>query len=633
MSDRDLGMDRTITRRDFLDGVALGVGGAMLAPWARAHGAQDVPVTADYPPARMGLRGSHVGSFETFHALRDGTLAKSLGRARSVDRPYDLVVVGAGISGLAAAHYYRQANPGARVLVLDNHDDFGGHAKRNEFTAGDRTIIGYGGTQSIDSPAPYSAVARGLITELGIDVSRFEQAIDRTLYRSLGLKPGFFFDREHFGRDLLVAGSSRADDDAFLAAAPLSDAAKADLRRLYTESFDPYPGMDGPEKKRRLARVSYADFLTQLWKLDPSILPLFQTRPHGLFGAGIDAVPAQDAFGLGFPGFQGMGLDRSAGPGQNYDAIPNTEAERYYFHFPDGSASVARLLVRQLVPGAIPGRTADDIVTARADYGRLDDASAPVRIRLGSAVVRVEHVGRAEASTGVRIDYVRNGRHESVAAQHVVLASWHAGIPLLCPTLPARQQEALAFAIKVPLVYTNVVIRQWTAFQRLGVNTVTAPHAWHPSVSLDFPVSIGDYHHTTDPGKPIALHLSKAACQPGLPIREQHRAGRRELYETPFDAIERSIRDDLARILGPGGFDPATDIVGITVNRWPHGYAYQYNSLWDDFWVNGGETPCEVARRPFGRIAIANSDAGAYSYTDAAIDHAHRAVGELTRAR
>ena len=157
------------------------------------------------------------------------------------------------------------------------------------------------------------------------------------------------------------------------------------------------------------------------------------------------------------------------------------------------------------------------------------------------------------------------------------------------------------------------------------------PNAWHTGVNLDFPVSVGPYRHSTDPAKPITLHLSKAACKPGLPIREQHREGRKELFSTSFDAIERSIRDQLARALGPGGFDPVRDIVGITVNRWPHGYAYQYNSLWDDFWVNGGETPCEVARRPFGRIAIANADAGAYSYTDAAIDHAFRAVGELSR--
>jgi spermidine dehydrogenase len=191
----------------------------------------------------------------------------------------------------------------------------------------------------------------------------------------------------------------------------------------------------------------------------------------------------------------------------------------------------------------------------------------------------------------------------------------------------------MAFAIKVPLVYTNVFIRRWTSFHKLGVSRVTTPGLWHTTVNLDFPVSLGGYRHTRSPAEPIVLHLSKSACKPGLPVREQHRAGRKELLTTSFEAIERGIRDQLARVLGPGGFDPASDILGITVNRWPHGYAYQYNSLFDDFWFDGGEQPCAVARRPFGRIAIANADAGAYAYTDAAIDHAFRAVREVLDGR
>ena len=109
--------------------------------------------------------------------------------------------------------------------------------------------------------------------------------------------------------------------------------------------------------------------------------------------------------------------------------------------------------------------------------------------------------------------------------------------------------------------------------------------------------------------------------------------GRIELFSTTFETFERNIRDQLGRSLAGGGFDPARDITAITVNRWPHGYAYQYNSLFDDFWMKGGEQPCQVARKPFGRIAIANADAAAYSYTDAAIDQAHRAVQEALSGR
>lgn len=627
--DRQLGMGSPITRRDFLNGVAVGVGAAAagsLSPDFATLLAQGQ--AGAYPPALTGLRGSHAGSFEVFHSMVNGAFWKTAAQPQVTGEEYDLVVVGAGISGLAAAHYFRKARPEARILLLDNHDDFGGHAKRNEYTHNGRTYIGYGGTQSIDSPAPYSAVSKALVTELGIDMARYDKVLDSGLYKSLGLRSATFFDKETYGADRLVTGDVR--DEAFQATAPLSDTVRRDLKRLLTERFDPMPGMSSTEKKARLARMSYTDFITRLWKLDAGVARLYQTRTHGLFGVGVDAVPAQDAFGLGLPGFAGMGLDDKPGPGQNFDSIRSEEAQNYYFHFPDGNATIARLLVRRLIPNAIPGSTLDDVVTARADYSKLDAAGMPVRIRLSSPVMRVRHVGATGPGQRVEVAYLQDGKTlKTVSARSVVLACWHTAIPSICPELPATQKSALDYAIKVPLVYTNVFIRNWTAFQKLGVQRVSTPGFWHTSVGLDFPVSLGSYRHQTNPAEPIVLHLSKAACRPGLPVRDQHSAGRAELLTTSFATIERSIRDQLGRALGNGGFDPAADILGITVNRWPHGYAYQYNSLADDFWVTGGEQPCEVARKPHGRIAIANADAGAYSYTDAAIDHAHRAVQEL----
>jgi spermidine dehydrogenase len=468
-------------------------------------------------------------------------------------------------------------------------------------------------------------------------MSRYSRALDSSLYKSLGLRSAFFFDKETYGADRLVRGDVR--DDQFLAEAPVNETVRRDLKRLLTERFDPMPGLSSAEKKARLARMSYSDFVTRVWKLDAGVLRFFQTRTHSLFGVGVDAVPAQDAFGLGLPGFAFMGLDDQPGPGQNFDSIRSPEAESYYFHFPDGNATIARLLVRQLIPEAIPGSSLDDVVTERADYAKLDSPGARVRIRLSSPVMRVKHLGAAGPGQRVEVTYESSGPAglqtsgnrglKTVSARSVVLACWHSVIPSLCPELPAVQKTALNYAIKVPNVYTNVFIRSWTAFQKLGVQRISTPGFWHTSVGLDFPVSLGSYRHQTNPAEPIVLHLSKAACRPGLPTREQHRVGRRELLSTSFAIIERSIRDQLGRALGGGGFDPAADILGITVNRWPHGYAYQYNSLADEFWFNGGEQPCLVARRPHGRIAIANADAAAYSYTDAAIDQAHRAVQEL----
>ena len=634
---------RRITRRDFLDGIALGAAGLLSTPdclSALALEPTKKTSSAPYPPALTGLRGSHPGSYETAHALRDGSFWTTAGAPESTGEIHDLVVVGGGLSGLSAAHFFRQSSPRARVLLLDNHDDFGGHAKRNEFQLGGRLRLGFGGTFAIDSPAPYSAQARGLLRELGVDVSRWSKVFDRSVYRSLGLRPFVFFDKETFGLDRLAPDPSRtwdASEDpdervwaAFLAAAPLPAAAKADVRRLYKDDVDHLPGLSSAEKKARLARISYADFLGKLAGMDRAVALFLQARPHSLYGVGIDAVSALDAWGLGMPGFRGMGLDPGAAPGMGLDAIPNEEAESFFFHFPDGNASLARLLVRGLVPGAVPSGPAEEIVKARIDYGRLDEPSAAARIRLNSTVVRVKHVGSEE----IEVAYVQDGRLRSVRGRSCVLACWNAVIPYICPELPEAQRHALADSTKVPIVYTNVLVREWSAFRNLGAYSIHAPGSYHSSVSLDMPVSVGGYQCSRKPQEPMVLHLVRTPCSPGLPARDQHRAGRAELFTTPFEVLERRTRDQLGRMLGAGGFDAERDIAAITVNRWPHGYAYQYNSLWDEFWLEGrlDEQPCVLGRKPFGRIAIANADAGAYAYTDGAIDQAYRAVEELRGA-
>jgi spermidine dehydrogenase len=288
------------------------------------------------------------------------------------------------------------------------------------------------------------------------------------------------------------------------------------------------------------------------------------------------------------------------------------------------------LIVRRLIPEAIPGSSITDVVTVRANYAKLDDTSSPVRIRLNSTVVRAKHVGDPDSAKEVEVTYARGGKVYTVRAAHAILACWHVMIPYMCEELPDAQKEALSLAAKVPLLYTNVALRNWTSFQKLGVSSIYSPNAYHPYLNLDLPVSMGDYHCPTKPEEPIVVHMVKTPCKPGRPARDQHRIGRMELFSTTFDTMERKIREQMARMLEPGGFDPARDIAAITVNRWPHGYAYEYNSLFDKFWLEGGEQPCEVARKPFGRLAIANCDADAYAYTDCAIDQAWRAVGEIT---
>jgi spermidine dehydrogenase len=296
--DRELGMGCPISRRDFLNGVAVGVGGALVgetllsAGVLHADGAGALETAAEYyPPALTGMRGNHDGSFTYAHALRDGKKWDSGGTSTKVDETYDLVVVGGGISGLAAAYFFRKvAGNSARILILDNHDDFGGHAKRNEFTASGRMLLTYGGTQSIESPGLYSAVAKQLIADIGIDTERFYKAYDRDLYKKYGTAA--FFDKETFGEDRLSTGFNTTPWPDFLAKAPLSDAVRRDIARVYTEKVDYMDGLSVEQKQRKLASISYADYLTKFCKVTPDALKFFQSFPHDLFGVGIDAVSA-----------------------------------------------------------------------------------------------------------------------------------------------------------------------------------------------------------------------------------------------------------------------------------------------------------------------------------------------------
>jgi len=611
-------MKKQITRRDFLNGTQVAIGASLLTPWSEVFGATGSPFALPndyYPPALTGLRGSHDGSWETMHARVSG---KTWPAAKAAEE-YDLVVVGAGISGLAAAHFYRSEHPDARILILDNHDDFGGHAKRNEFDSDGGTRIGYGGTEAIDTPSSYSGVARQLLEDVGIDMERFYDYFDQDLYASMGLSHSIMFDEPTYGERKLVTGYGSRPWEEFAADTPMSDAAKADLVRVFSEEKDYLPGMSYDEKYALLSKISYLDFLRDHAKVDAEVLGIYRQWFRSFYGLGSKDVPAilvsEYGDGGGLPGLS-----------HTMPRVGSRGDEPYIFHFPDGNASIARLIVRSMLPEAVPGSTMEDVVTARVNYSMLDRDDAPVRIRLNSTVVNAQHAANAEA---VDVTFVHDGEAYTVRGSKCIMACYNTAIPYLCPEMPEEQKEGLAYNVKVPLTYTKVLINNWQSFVDLGVSYVYFTNDFYKQIELDYPVSMGRYDFSSKPEEPMIVHLCNVPYFDDIDGPEQWRAGRRELLATPFSKFEHHVRDQMDAALGGGGFDAERDIEAITVNRWPHGYSYNPKYIWEPEWPDEASQPWVIGRQRYGRIAVANSDAGASSDTNSAITHGHRAVQDL----
>ena len=633
-SDRKLGMDRAISRRDMLQGMAAVAAGSALPFSGFVSSANVNNQGYQYPPLLDGLRGNHLGSFEVIHQLA----RQGVGGWGTVDQPdpgiYDLVVVGAGISGLTAAYYYRREHPQARILILDNHDDFGGHAKRNEFEVDGRRLIGYGGTQTMQEPSSYPDLVKQLLTDLGVDIQVFDTAYDQDFYRRHGLGAGLYFGREQWGvtsmvrfdlgcfEDYIPVADSPLTAEQAVDAMPISAAAKKQFIYLLTTTEDQTAEVAAEDKWDYLYSISYRDFLRKhLGITETEVFDVLQDLASDS-GVGIDSVSALGAMSFGgLPGWEPAGL-------------PEVEAdEPYIHHFPDGNASIARQLVRRMIPAVAPGSTMEDLLTAQFDYQQLDQPASAVRLRLNSSVVNVEQTAGQVGEPLVNITYVRNGQASLVRARGAVLACNNSVIPSLCPQLPAAQREALAFQVKVPILYTSVALRNWKAWKAMGIGAVMCPGSYHINATLDFPVSYGDYKYAANPDEPVIVHMERFPhkSNQGLTAQQQYRAGRHELINTSFETIERNVRQQLSEMLGEGGFDPARDIAAITVNRWAHGYSYWYNPLYDTIYEDDNDEryPHMIARKPFGRISIANADSAANAMTEAAIEQGYRAAMEL----
>jgi spermidine dehydrogenase len=533
---------------------------------------------------------------------------------------YDLVVVGGGISGLSAAYFFqRKYGTDKKVLVLDNHDDFGGHAKRNEHTVNGRTIISYGGSQTIVEPKHASKVVHELFKEIGVDTGRFDTAYDRDFYTRHNLGAVTYFNKKVFGEDKvvrhpfcnypnyiegMVMGGKLSNEEA-AQQAPLSEEGKEQLLRVLNGGLHL---IDVPKEELGdyIGSHSYFDYLKNTLAVDdPAILRMARHSALDWALTGTDLMSIGTAKSCGALGFA---------PKAVYD-----EDNPYNCHFPDGNAGVARALVKKMIPDVARGNNAEELVSSRFDYSVLDKPSNAVRIRLNSTVVNVRHEGDPDSSQEVLVRYISNNKSHQVRANNVVMACYNMMIPHIVSDLPEAQAAALKLQTKSPLQYTTVGLKNWKAMKEMEIGMAMSPGNMHQAVLMDFPVSMGGYEYTKTPDDPCVIQMISCPYGAvGAPRREQYREARYRMLDLQFENYEQEIRAHLTGMLPKEHFDFDRDVESITVNRWAHGYT-----------VGGPGGSTKTGRQPFGRVTIANCDSAPGADMKTAIDMASRAVKEL----
>lgn len=624
-----------ITRRDFLNGTALVIGGATTGLLTSCQKKQptspdktpktaSATATSDSPPERTGLRGNHAGSYDVAHQMGWQNKHFDVSNLPS-EADYDLVVVGAGISGLASAYFYQQRFPDSKILILDNHDDFGGHAKRNEFhaTVDGKPIfrLSYGGSESIDSPkSHYSKEALNLLMALGIDYSKFEQYFDEQFFDKMGLVEGTFFNKSTFGHSKVINQLPNSQNaEKFFAQAPLTDSDKQALTALYKTPQDYLAPMPQAKREGYLKTISYAKFLTDHAKLPKTAIPYLQDICLEYWGFPIDSLSAYDAMYESYPGFDNLGI-----------TIENEASEPYIYHFPDGNASIARLLVKKLIPNVVTNpdhgknlSAMEAIVLDNFDYAALDKPEQRVQLRLNSTVVQA-----VNDKDKVMIGYQTANQLHRVTAKHTILACYSVMIPHITE-LSEQQTDDYRQNVKVPLIYGKVLVKNWHAFKKLGVHHLYAPTSPFCLVKLDYPVSMGGYAYPKNPDEPMVIHMVSVPVPygTGKTLRENCKQGRAKLYQQSYQQLEATMLAQLKEIYEQAGETLDDKILAITINRWGHGYSYENNILWDK--PAEAERVLKSIKTPQGNIHIANSDANWQPYVNGAIDQAWRAVTEI----
>jgi spermidine dehydrogenase len=624
-TERDLGLDCRITRRDFLDASLLAAGSALLsspAPLAAAQTPASNPEWDGYGGIGDYAR-SHGNMWESIaaaHDLRDGKLADAASRATDTGERYDLIIVGAGLSGLGAAWFFQKIRGGS-CLLLDNHPMMGGEAKRNEFEVDGVHLIGPQGSNDFGMREPggwageywrevglpsgpesyeHQAWADGIAPlEIPRDHYYFQ------LWADEFASHGFFFPE--------ADGSLRLVRDAFrsgLKETPWSEKLRADFLRWRS---DPKVH-EGDDLARWLDTMTYEELLVGKLGLDPEVAryadPILAGAAGGL---GSDVISAQCAAQIGMPG---------TGNGENHpvklaDILPVVSA------FPGGNDGIMRHVLKKLVTKAIDGEGFAGVLNGKIRFEELDREDNPTRLRLAATAIRVAN----RPDGGVDVIYSQGGRLYRATAGGVVMAGGAWSSQYVVADAGAEYREAFKDFVRAPMLVVNVALHRWRALYDLGITAASYRDKFGFSCNLRQSMVVGDYRPPLHPDKPTLLTFYASFERPGGSIAEQALSARTELLGRSYREYETLIREQLNRLFGRGGFDARRDVAGIILNRWGHAYVCPAPGFY--FGRNGKPAAPDVLRRPVGRVAFANAELhGHQNWLDATAE-GKRAVEQL----
>jgi spermidine dehydrogenase len=635
--DRDLGLDTRITRKDFLNAALVGAGGVLLsavAPaLARAAGRDGAQAGADNWTGFGGVgdyarsNGNTKAVLDAAHKVRDRVYATLPANTIETGELYDVIVIGGGIAGLAAAYTIVKSPNGARTcLVLENHPIFGGGAKQNEFLVNGIRLVGPQASNQFGVPsATGTSITSESWRDFGLPRSFAYQDVDASAgglripldnyahmdgVNETQVDVGYFFDSQGLktlGSTTNVPGPLwlRNIWQNDLADAPFAPEVKADLLRWRKTS-----GEGTEQFRRRLDTMTYAQYLERELKLRPEVTAFIAPVVGLINGAGPDAVSAFAASQIGMPGV--ARVRTGTGP------LPQS--------FPGGNSAFARHFVKYLAPAGISGEPGlEGVHNGRIDAAALDRQGHPTRIRLGATVVRIEHAQSAAAGDHVSVAYERGGKVYRARARSVVMAAGGAMARAVLADMPADIHDAYATFQHAPALVVNVALTNWRFLEKLG-----APCArWFDddfgfSCNIRRPMAIGTAPPPMRSSDPAVLTFYMGLYAPGKTMAEQLAAGRKRLLDTSYADFERLIRRHMTKMFAAGGFDARRDIAGIILNRWGHARLVQPPGFY--FGLDGKPAAREIVAKGYGRVAIGHSELGGHQSATGAMGQGQRAA-------